>query len=165
MAMVVLAAYTPIHNDYEGQREAQTFWSPYYRIDFKKIDLSLSVNLIYHQQMVSRKEVFPAYALPHLLNRDSGRPAFKDVMIIGDTNTNDPFEETKPESDVGVLRGLDTPEKDDDLFDCHELLKPEEPIASVAISAGFYDQSHFAKAFKRLTGITPAQYRAGYRRH
>src|SRR5436190_9586501 len=50
-------------------------------------------------------------------------------------------------------------------FACRELLKPEEPIASVAISAGFYDQSHFAKAFKRLTGITPAQYRAGYRRH
>ncbi|HXD30784.1 MAG TPA: hypothetical protein VN643_06700 [Pyrinomonadaceae bacterium] len=89
IAMVVLAAYTPIHNDYEGQRDAQHFWSPYYRIDFKKNDLSLSVNLIYHQQMVSRKEVFPAYALPHLLNRDSGRPAFKNVMIIGAGSGND----------------------------------------------------------------------------
>jgi spermidine synthase len=89
IAMVALAAYTPIHNDYEGQRDAQHFWSPYYRIDFKKTDLSLSVNLIYHQQMVSRKEVFPAYALPHLLNRDSGRPAFKDVMIIGAGSGND----------------------------------------------------------------------------
>lgn len=89
VAMVALAAYTPIHNDYEGQRDAQHFWSPYYRIDFKKGDLSLSVNLIYHQQMVSRKEVFPAYALPHLLNRDSGRPAFKEVMIIGAGSGND----------------------------------------------------------------------------
>ena len=89
IAMVTVAAYTPIHNQYEGQREAQNFWSPYYRIDFKKADLSLSVNLIYHQQMVSRSEVFPAYALPHLLNRDSGRPAFKDVMIIGAGSGND----------------------------------------------------------------------------
>lgn len=89
VGMVALAAYTPIHNDYAGQRDAQNFWSPYYRIDFKKADLSLSVNLIYHQQMVSRKEVFPAYALPHLLNRDSGRPAFKDVMIIGAGSGND----------------------------------------------------------------------------
>lgn len=89
IAMVCLAAYTPIHNDYEGQRDAQHFWSPYYRIDFKERDLSLSVNLIYHQQMVSRSEVFPAYALPHLLNRDSGRPAFKDVMIIGAGSGND----------------------------------------------------------------------------
>jgi AraC family transcriptional regulator len=45
-------------------------------------------------------------------------------------------------------------------FACRELLKPEESIAAVAISAGFYDQSHFAKAFKRLTGMTPASYRA-----
>jgi spermidine synthase len=89
VVMVALAAYTPVHEDYPGQREAQHFWSPYYRIDFKRQDLSLSVNLIYHQQMVSRNEVFPAYALPHLLNRDSGRPAFKDVLIIGAGSGND----------------------------------------------------------------------------
>jgi spermidine synthase len=89
ICMVALAAYTPVHKDYPGQSEAQHLWSPYYRIDFKQQDLSLSVNLIYHQQMVSRNEVFPAYALPHLLNRDSGRPAFKDVLIIGAGSGND----------------------------------------------------------------------------
>src|ERR1041384_7610916 len=72
-----------------GQAKAQQFWSPYYRIDFKEQDLSLSVNLIYHQQMVSRNENFPAYALPHLLNRDAGRPAFADVLIIGAGSGND----------------------------------------------------------------------------
>jgi AraC family transcriptional regulator len=45
-------------------------------------------------------------------------------------------------------------------FACRELLKPKESIAAVAVSAGFYDQSHFAKTFKRLTGMTPASYRA-----
>jgi hypothetical protein len=86
---VWLAAYNPVHGDHQDQREAQHFWSPYYRIDFERAALSLSVNLIYHQQMVSRNEVFPAYALPHLLNRDSGRPAFKDVLIIGAGSGND----------------------------------------------------------------------------
>ena len=80
LLVVWLAAFTPVQDQYEGQREAQQFWSPYYRIDFKQADLSLSVNLIYHQQMVSRNEKFPAYALPHLLNRDAGRPAFADVL-------------------------------------------------------------------------------------
>jgi spermidine synthase len=89
MLVVWLAAYVPVHDDYQGQRDAQQFWSPYYRIDFKKADLSLSVNLIYHQQMVSRNENFPAYALPHLLNRDAGRPAFADVLIIGAGSGND----------------------------------------------------------------------------
>jgi spermidine synthase len=89
LLVVWLAAFTPVHDQYQGQRDAQQFWSPYYRIDFKKADLSLSVNLIYHQQMVSRNENFPAYALPHLLNRDAGRPPFADVLIIGAGSGND----------------------------------------------------------------------------
>ena len=87
--VVWLAAFTPRHADFQGRHEAQQFWSPYYRIDFKQADLSLSVNLIYHQQMVSRNENFPAYALPHLLNRDAGRAAFADVLIIGAGSGND----------------------------------------------------------------------------
>ena len=89
LLVVWLAAFVPVHDDYQGQREAQQFWSPYYRIDFTQSDLSLSVNLIYHQQMVSRNENFPAYALPHLLNRDAGRPPFADVLIIGAGSGND----------------------------------------------------------------------------
>jgi len=72
-----------------GETQATQFWSPYYRIDFKQPDLSLSVNLIHHQQMVSRNERFPAYALPHLLNRDAGLPPFSDVLIIGAGSGND----------------------------------------------------------------------------
>jgi spermidine synthase len=89
LLVVGLAAYVPVHADYAGQREARQLWSPYYRIDFKQADLSLSVNLIYHQQMVSQNENFPAYALPHLLNRDAGRAAFADVLIIGAGSGND----------------------------------------------------------------------------
>jgi AraC family transcriptional regulator len=50
-------------------------------------------------------------------------------------------------------------------FACRELLRPDESIADIAIAAGFYDQSHFAKTFKKLTGITPAEYRVNYRLH
>jgi len=89
LLVVWLAAFAPVHDQRAGQPAAQQFWSPYYRIDFKQADLSLSVNLIYHQQMVSRNENFPAYALPHLLNRDAGRPPFEDVLIIGAGSGND----------------------------------------------------------------------------
>jgi len=44
-------------------------------------------------------------------------------------------------------------------FACQELLKPQASLADVAVSAGFYDQSHFSRRFKEITGITPAQYR------
>jgi len=89
IAVVWLAAFVSVHNEQAGKVQTQQFWSPYYRIDFNQADLSLSVNLIYHQQMVSRTANFPAYALPHLLNRDAGRQAFADVLIIGAGSGND----------------------------------------------------------------------------
>lgn len=36
----------------------------------------------------------------------------------------------------------------------------EDPIASVALAAGYADQSHFSNAFRRETGITPGRFRA-----
>jgi AraC family transcriptional regulator len=35
----------------------------------------------------------------------------------------------------------------------------EEPIARIALDAGFADQSHFTRAFRRYAGLTPAEYR------
>jgi len=32
-------------------------------------------------------------------------------------------------------------------------------VADIALGAGFYDQSHFANAFKRYTGMTPSEFR------
>jgi AraC family transcriptional regulator len=48
-------------------------------------------------------------------------------------------------------------------FACRELLTSGKPLADVAISAGFYDQSHFAKTFKKIIGLPPSQYRANHR--
>jgi len=39
------------------------------------------------------------------------------------------------------------------------LRRSEEAIAGIALSAGFADQSHFTRAFKRQTGLTPEVYR------
>lgn len=44
-------------------------------------------------------------------------------------------------------------------FACHELSKLDIPIATIAADAGFFDQSHFTRTFKRLVGITPTEYR------
>jgi AraC family transcriptional regulator len=35
----------------------------------------------------------------------------------------------------------------------------DAPIVEIALDSGFADQSHFTRAFKRHTGVTPAQYR------
>lgn len=41
------------------------------------------------------------------------------------------------------------------------LLRRHAPAAHVAAATGFADQAHLTKAFKRLTGATPARYAAG----
>ena len=41
-----------------------------------------------------------------------------------------------------------------------EIARGDTPLATVATRAGFADQSHFTRFFKRHVGITPARYRA-----
>jgi AraC family transcriptional regulator len=45
-------------------------------------------------------------------------------------------------------------------FASRELSQTARPLAHIALAAGFADQAHFSRTFKRLTGLTPAQYRS-----
>jgi AraC family transcriptional regulator len=45
-------------------------------------------------------------------------------------------------------------------FARHQLATSGRPIAEIALAAGFSDQSQLTKSFKRVTGQTPAVYRA-----
>ncbi|HSS20400.1 MAG TPA: AraC family transcriptional regulator [Pyrinomonadaceae bacterium] len=47
-------------------------------------------------------------------------------------------------------------------FACDQIVKGDVTLSELGISAGFYDQSHFAKTFKRLLGVTPSEYRRHY---
>jgi hypothetical protein len=86
LALAVAAA--AVEPSYQAA-EVDHYWSPYYRIDYRPDDKNISVNLIGHQEMSSRAAPFPAYALPHLLNRDAGGERFRDVLIIGAGSGND----------------------------------------------------------------------------
>jgi len=45
-----------------------------------------------------------------------------------------------------------------------ELERSETALAAIALAAGFADQSHFTRVFRRYTGFTPGAYRRGRRR-
>jgi AraC family transcriptional regulator len=44
-------------------------------------------------------------------------------------------------------------------FARRELAASRATLGDIAVAAGFCDQSHFSRLFKRYTGLTPAQYR------
>jgi AraC family transcriptional regulator len=48
---------------------------------------------------------------------------------------------------------------------CRQLHTSDEPLAAIATGAGFSDQSHFSRTFKRHIGMTPAVYRTKFAAH
>ncbi len=48
-------------------------------------------------------------------------------------------------------------------YACHELAASARPIVDIALAAGFCDQSHFTRTFKRAIGAAPSQYRESLR--
>ncbi|HJP59676.1 MAG TPA: AraC family transcriptional regulator, partial [Gemmatimonadaceae bacterium] len=43
---------------------------------------------------------------------------------------------------------------------CNELANRDRTISSIAVEAGFADHAHFTRTFRRMTGCTPAWWRA-----
>jgi AraC family transcriptional regulator len=48
-------------------------------------------------------------------------------------------------------------------FACRAISRSDAPLAAIALDAGFADQSHFTKTFRRVMGVTPSQFRAASR--
>jgi AraC family transcriptional regulator len=44
-----------------------------------------------------------------------------------------------------------------------KLVETDAPLATLALEAGFADQSHFTRSFKRRTGLPPGRYRRAHR--
>ncbi len=50
-------------------------------------------------------------------------------------------------------------------FACDQLSSTDFSLSEIASAAGFADQSHFTRTFKRITGVSPSHYRAGILRN
>ena len=48
-------------------------------------------------------------------------------------------------------------------YACGRIAGTDMPLVEVALAAGFSNQSHFTRLFKRQTGMTPARYRSAVR--
>jgi AraC family transcriptional regulator len=42
---------------------------------------------------------------------------------------------------------------------CEQMLAPQRSLAEIGLATGFADQSHFTRAFRRITGMSPGEFR------
>jgi spermidine synthase len=86
---IALSVLAPLLLAVPHRTAAEESWPPYYRVDYTPKDRSILVNLISHQAMCSRNDPVPEYAVPYLLNRDTGGAPFRDILVIGAGSGND----------------------------------------------------------------------------
>jgi SAM-dependent methyltransferase len=127
-----------------GDETREYLWSPYYRIDYDPPRRNIATNLLSHQGMVSTREPSPAYALPHLLNRDAGRPPFGDVLIIGAGSGNDVSRALQ-----WGARHVDAVEIDPVIHDIGRRDHPDNPYADPRVTVHLDDGRNFLRTTDR----------------
>jgi hypothetical protein len=149
---VVMALLAPVVTLVPAELRArvasiETYWSPYYRINYSgPPQRGIAVNLIGHQEMIARDRPFPAYALPHLLNRDSGGKPFRDVLIIGGGSGNDVTRALQwgpPDVHVDVV------EIDPVIYELGKREHPDRPYQDPRVHVHLDDGRNFLRATDR----------------
>jgi SAM-dependent methyltransferase len=119
-------------------------WSPYYKVQFAPGQRVISANHIGHQVMVPVGDEGPAYALPHLLRRDSGGTPFEDVLVIGAGSGND----VQAALSHGA-RHVDAVEIDPVLYRIGRDHHPDHPYSDPRVSVHLDDGRNFARRDSR----------------
>jgi SAM-dependent methyltransferase len=142
--LVLLPDYLPtgvIRTNYPEE-----YWSPYYRINYSPKSRVIVTNLIGHQNMVSRTEPAPAYAIPYLVNRDSGQPPFHDILIIGAGSGNDlsrALQWTAPDAHIDAV------EIDPVIQEIGDSDHPDKPYRDRRVSLHLGDGRNFLRSTQK----------------
>jgi endonuclease/exonuclease/phosphatase family metal-dependent hydrolase len=75
--------------------------------------------------------------------------AGEHVILLGDTNTNSLDENPASDSDLGILRGLHTPEVHDDLFDAHALIPAKQRATHIILKQ--FDRILVSRSLREAT--------------
>ena len=89
LALVALLVAVTLPDANRARHGHETFWSPYYAVDYDVRGLNITVNNIGHQRMVPFNIGGSSYSLIHLLQSAAGGAPFQDVLVIGAGSGND----------------------------------------------------------------------------
>lgn len=114
------------------------------------------VSLIKTQRKTVRMDAVREYVRKNFARRISARDV-AGVAGLSTSRTLHLFKEVTRQSLSGYIQKLRIDHGK------HLLLNSDLAVADVAVEAGFYDQSHFCKAFKKAVRIPPARFRRKYK--
>ena len=109
------------------------------RFEWGQGDETETLSLI-NVHLRARAEVAPIRERQCRLIRHWTREAVlrgENIVVLGDINTETTFSDTPSKSDVGILRGLTTPDTGDDLFDLHQFLQPKARVSHLLAGKQF----------------------------
>jgi spermidine synthase len=89
LALACLALLLAGVSSWSRNPGAETYWSPYYRVEYFPDSRLIRTNAIGHQMMHDVRTSAQTYSLPYLLARDAGMGPFRDVLVMGAGSGND----------------------------------------------------------------------------
>lgn len=122
----------------------ETFWSPYYAVEYYAPRLGIFVDNIGHQQMVPFDTGGSSYSLIHLLQKAAGGAPFRDELIIGAGSGNDIDHALR----YGVGR-IDAVEIDPVIQSIGINNNPDRPYADPRVVRHLDDGRHFLRTTDR----------------
>lgn len=147
LPLIVLVLAVGEHDGWHlwpGARGGERMWSPYYMVDHDIRSGFIDVNHIAHQRMFPFAAAPSFYSLVHLLQRDSGGPPFRNVLVIGAGSGNDVAQALR----FGAER-VDAVEIDPAILDIGRRSHPDHPYQDRRVVTHLDDGRHFLRTTRR----------------
>jgi SAM-dependent methyltransferase len=144
LTLVMLVLAIGEHDGWLAGPGGERFWSPYYMVDHDIGSGLISVNNIGHQRMFSFSSGRSFYSLIHLLQRQSGGPPFRDVLVIGAGSGNDVAQALR----FGAKR-VDAVEIDPAILNIGRRYHPDRPYQDSRVVTHLDDGRHFLRTTRR----------------
>ena len=140
VALVALLLAVTMPSIARARNGSESYWSPYYAVEYQPDNLSIFANNIGHQTMVPFDTGGSSYSLIHLLRKAVGGLPFADVLIIGAGSGNDISHALR-----NGVRHIDAVEIDPVIQSIGVRDNPDRPYSDPRVSRHLDDGRHYLR--------------------
>jgi len=144
LLLLALIAAVAAPSIIRARNGTETYWSPYYAVEYEPRNLVIGVNNIGHQTMVPFDKGGSSYSLIHLLQKAAGGSPFREVLVIGAGSGNDIDHALR-----NGVRRVDAVEIDPVIQGIGLRANPDRPYADPRVGRHLDDGRHYLRTTDR----------------